>query len=213
MLNIGTVLTLENINGKKEKLRCKLLDRISGKLFIDFPVSEETGKTIFLHNDTELLVSFVNEQEQVFRFKTKVIGKHRDNIAMVILKEPNNKEFHQVQRRQFVRIETSVDVAVHPIHNEFEPFRTVTEDISGGGAAIILPEKTTIPVGMDVLIWFVLHFEDGSIEYIRLQAQVVRISERKASLKFLNVDEISLQHIIRFCFETQLQHKKRGIVE
>jgi len=219
VVNIGAVLMLEILNGKKERLKCKLLDRMDGKLFIDFPVNEETGKTTFLHNNTELLVTFVNENDQVFRFKTKVIGKFRDNIPMVILKEPKKEEFKQVQRRQFVRVETSIDVAIHPFNHEFDPFCTVTEDISGGGAAILFPEKTTLPVGMEVMAWVVLPFEDGTIEYLRLHAEVVRVSEvsnsniQKASLKFLNVDNNSLQHIIRFCFETQLQHKKKGIVE
>ena len=39
----------------------------------------------------------------------------------------------KIQRSQFVRIETAVDVAIHPMNREFEPFTAMTEDISAGG--------------------------------------------------------------------------------
>lgn len=216
MLNIGNVITLEVISGKKEMLRCKLHDRIEGGLLVDFPTSEETGKTVFLHNGTELLATFINNQDEVYRFKTIVKGKLKNNIPMLILQEP--KEMKKVQRRQFVRIETTNDVAVHPLNDEFDAFTTITDNISGGGTAIYLPENTHLIQGIDVKLWLVLPFQNGTIEYLQIIANVVRIEERKndkqlASLKFEKLDDISQQKLMRFCFETQLQQKKRGLIE
>lgn len=218
MLSIGNVMTLEVLSSRKELLRCKLLDREEDRLLIDFPINEDTGKTAFLHNGTELVATFIAENDQVFRFKTVVIGKKKGNIPMIILKGPKDHELKQIQRRQFVRIDTSNDVAVHSINNEFEGFTTVTENISGGGVAIFLPEHVYLIQGIDVKLWLVLPYQDGSIEYLQVLAHVVRMDEKKnqqrvASLQFLELDIRSQQKLMRFCFETQLQQKKQGVIE
>ncbi|WP_243290083.1 flagellar brake domain-containing protein [Bacillus sp. FJAT-47783] len=218
MLSIGSVMTLEVLSSKKQLLRCKLLDREEDRLLINFPINEDTGRTAFLHIGTELLATFITENNQVFRFKTFVIGKKKENIPMIILKEPKEHEVKHIQRRQFVRIDTRNDVAVHSINNEFEGFTTITDNISGGGVAIFIPEQADLIQGIDVKLWLVLPFQDGSIEYLQVLAHVVRIDERDhqqriASLQFLELDKKSQQKIMRFCFETQLQQKKQGIIE
>jgi c-di-GMP-binding flagellar brake protein YcgR len=219
VVNIGVILTLQRVRDQDEKLRSKLIDRQNGELFIDYPTSEQTGKTVYLENGAELLVTFVNESQKVYCFKTKVIGKRKENIPMIVLKEPPPDGYKQIQRRQFVRIEASIDAAIHPINREFPPFTTITDDISGGGISIVLPKQHALHSGFDVQVWLVLPFQDGSIDYLTVNAQVVRLSEendrqvQKASLKFLDIDDKSQQKLMRFCFETQLQQKKKGIFE
>ena len=53
-----------------------------------------------------------------------------------IIAYPGNQTLIKVQRRQYVRIPTTVDAAIHPLENEFTPFTTITEDISAGGTLL-----------------------------------------------------------------------------
>lgn len=218
MLKIGSALTLEVLSGKKEILRCKLHDKVNGGLLVDYPTSEDSGRTVFLQNGTELLVTFITEQDEVYRFKTVVKGKRKNNIPMVVLEEPKQENITKIQRRQFVRIDTSNDIAIHPLQGEFDAFATVTENVSGGGAAIVVPNHVQIVPGLEVMIWLSLPYQDGSIEHLNLNAEIVRVEEQKnnkkiASLKFDKLDDMNQQKLMRFCFEAQIQQKKQGLIE
>ncbi|TKH10963.1 hypothetical protein FC678_13390 [Peribacillus simplex] len=57
---------------------------------------------------------------------------------------PEAETFVKIQRRQYVRLDVSLDTAIHPEHSELPPFRALTEDISAGGASIRLLKGTDI---------------------------------------------------------------------
>ncbi|KZN95871.1 flagellar brake protein [Aeribacillus pallidus] len=213
MIKIGTMITLE-LSGQDQILKCKLVDQEENILYIDFPINSKTGKTVFLPNGTELVATFVNSQKKPYKFRTKVLGKKKDNLPMIMLQAPEYME--EIQRRQFVRIETAVDVAIHAINQEFAPFTTVTNDISAGGISIIIPNGVDVPLNENIHIYMVLTFMDGTIEYYKVTGKALRVVEAEhhklASIAFINIDEKTQQKLIRFCFEQQLQMKKKGIL-
>ncbi|KHF30650.1 PilZ domain protein [Anoxybacillus sp. BCO1] len=104
-------------------------------------------------------------------------------------------------------------MAVHPLNDEFVPFTTVTSDISAGGAAIVLPnDETGLKHGMTIEIWLALHMRSGDYHYLRFLARVVRIFEEnvlKASLQFLEVNDVDRLTLIRYSFEKQLEMRKK----
>ncbi len=144
MINIGETIILEPKNSVDEKYRCKLVEKNGEQLFIDYPVNMTTGKTVFLLDGTQLKATFVGKDNTIYLFETEVKGRTKQNIPMIVLSFPEEEDLVRIQRRQYVRVDTSVDVAIQPINGEFDPFVTVTSDISAGGAAIILPLKKSL---------------------------------------------------------------------
>lgn len=218
VLKIGDVINLETKDENGERLRCKLVERKGNQLFIDYPINESNGRTAYLMLGTELIASFVNKDQNAFRFQTEVTGRVKENIPMISLTYPGDDLLIRVQRREFVRIDTTLDVAIYPMNNEFQPLTAVTTDISAGGAAIIIPKSTKLKQGQEILVWFSLPFVNETIEYIKIKAKIIRFipaeNERflKAPLHFLEIDEATRQTLIRFCFNQQILMRRKGLI-
>ncbi|WP_051024222.1 MULTISPECIES: flagellar brake protein [Bacillus] len=132
---------------------------------------------------------------------------------MVRLKKPDEDDFIKIQRREFVRIETTIDAAIHSSNMEFTPFTTVTEDISAGGTAILIPKDITLSPDSSINTWLALPLKSGIIQYLNIKSRFVRLIEREgstkniASIKFTDISDSDRQIIIRFCFEKQLENR------
>ncbi|MDE3839423.1 pilus assembly protein PilZ [Bacillus methanolicus] len=217
MLKIGDTLMLEpKYSNAIETYKCKLVERIGSDLYIDYPVNTTTKRTVFLIDGTQLKVTFVGEDGSVYLFESEIRGRVKQNIPMLILSYPEKENLIKIQRRQYVRVETPVDVAVHPLNGEFQPFTAVTEDISAGGAAAILTGKSEVlREGMIVEATFVLPFQSGEYHYKSFKSRVVRVEDvsenrKKISLQFTDITGQDRQLLLRFCFERQLDMKKKG---
>lgn len=217
MINIGDGLLLEpKYSDKMERYKCKLVEKIGDNLYIDYPINLETNRTVFLIDGTQLKISFVASDGSVYLFECEVLKRVKSNIPMIVLSYPGNEQLIRVQRRQFVRVETAVDVAVHPTQSEFSPFVTVTDDISAGGAAIIVPKQNLLKENMIINNLIVLPFQNGEIHYLKLNSKLIRLvelSESKSiiSVQFLEISANDRQLLLRFCFERQLALKKKGL--
>lgn len=217
MISIGDTLTLEPKNSVEiERYRCKVVEISGNQIYIDYPVNLETQRTVFLLDGTQLKASFIAKNGSVYLFQTEVMGRLKQNIPMLKLYYPGEEHLIKIQRRQFVRIEAPVDVAVHPINNEFEPFTTITEDISAGGAALILPKNHLFHNGDTFYLWMSLPMNSGEYHYLKLKSKAIRLIENKEtnnllSIQFLETSGQEKQLLLRFCFEKQLELKKKGL--
>ncbi|MFB6465985.1 flagellar brake protein [Cytobacillus sp. Hz8] len=217
MIKIGDIITLElKYSDKFEKYRCKLVEKQGENLYIDYPTNNETNKTAFLMDGTQLKCTFLDHNGTVYLFESEVLGRVKQNIPMLKLSFPGEDHLVKIQRRQFVRIETPVDIAIHPKDKEFPAFTAISEDISAGGTAIIISNKTKLKQGMNAFIWLVLPMQNGDYHYMKLESKVVRIipiSEIscKISIQFMNVQPHERQILLRFCFDRQLALKKKGV--
>ena len=115
--------------------------------------------------------------------RQKCLNKVKGNIPMIQLVLPPKETFIKIQRREFVRLETSVDVAIHPFEGEFAPFRAVTDDLSAGGAAIHLPKNVNLNGASFIHIWLALPLNSGEISYLQMHSKVIRIMDLKNGLK------------------------------
>ena len=210
-LKVGTVLTLEQeITEKEEKFHCKIVEIKDNIVYIDYPKSSLTKKTAFLVDGSEYYGTFISEGNVSFAFKTKVIGRKMGTIPTIMLSLPEQEEIMKIQRREFVRVQTSIDVAIE--YNDGY-FQFVTEDISAGGLLIRLKSDVPFNEGEIVPLTIVLPFANGDMRYVRTNAEVIRIFERDtirlASLQLVETDEVDKQYIVRFCFERQLMIRKK----
>jgi len=217
MIKVGDLLTLESINSQtEEKYKCKVAEVFEDCVHIDYPVSLQTGKTVFLHNGVQFKASFLGKDGTFYYFNTVVTGKVRQPLPLIVLSFPGEKKLVRVQRRQYVRIEVAVDVAIHPKNKEFSPFTALTSDISAGGAAITLPRGIDgLKPGMVVEAWFVLPMKSGQYHYLKIPSKVVRVFQPektniyRASLQFLELTQQERIHLIRFSFEKQLEMRQK----
>ena len=219
LLDIGDTIQLElKKSEKEEKFKSKVLDKKENQIYIDYPISEKTGKIGIFLEGTEFKVSFVAKDSAIYMFDTEVQGRKKENnIPMIIISYPGKDKMVRIQRREFVRVETAVDVAIHPMNGEFLPFTTVTADISAGGAAIILPENHILKPQMKVKGWFVLPLSNGEYYYINNTiCKIIRVisdgkGRDKAPVQFIDMNESDRQAILRLCFDRQIATRKRGL--
>jgi c-di-GMP-binding flagellar brake protein YcgR len=220
LIQIGDVLTLELNSQEKEpeKFKCRLVDIKDHEFYIDYPISLKTNKAAFLLDGTQLKVTFVgNDGSSIYLFESDINGRVKKNIPMLILTYPGDQHLIKIQRRQYVRVETAVDIAIHPPGFEFAPIATTTDDISAGGAAVLVPNEIGLKNDMRITVWLVLIMQNGEYHYLKLPGRIVRIipyneTRNKISVQFTEVSNQERQLLLRFSFERQLEAKKKGLL-
>ncbi|MBK3497266.1 flagellar brake domain-containing protein [Viridibacillus sp. YIM B01967] len=213
-LKIGTLITLEpTFSESMECFKCKVVEQKDNIFYIDYPVSTTTNRTSFLSEGSQFHASFIDEAKIAHAFKTEVLGRVKANVPMIMLSLPTDEKILKIQRREFVRVLTPVDVAVR-FNDEYYQF--VAEDISAGGSAIILNQKVAFKEDDEIEVTIVLPFSNKEVKYVQTKAQVIRIIERDdcviAPLSFNDTDEVDRQHLVRFCFDRQLLIRKKETV-
>ncbi|GGL47013.1 flagellar brake protein [Sporolactobacillus putidus] len=217
-LKAGETLILEHTDssGPVKRYRCRIADVSQDALTIDYPVDEKSGRTPVFMNGTKFTANYV-ENGRVYSFKAVFLHRVHGKIPMMLLKFGGEDSLEKIQRRDFVRVDANLDIAIHSVNGGFRPFSTLTSDIGGGGTLIILPEHLEIIEGDEVKIWLCLPMASGENVYLRLKGKVVRIFTDKrthtdrASIQFMLSGDRERQPIIRFCFEKQLENRKKMI--
>ncbi|WP_232324944.1 flagellar brake protein [Halobacillus mangrovi] len=218
-MKIGMVITLEIQNEaeeRTEKYRCKLLDCNPNFICIDYPVNVRTGKTGVILEGAKFQASFVSENESVYIFNTEVIGREKTNtnIPIIVLHFPGEKDLMRVQRRSYVRVNSSLDAV---IKDEKQLFNTITQDISGGGVAIIEPPNSSFSEQQAVELILVLPLNNQSSIRVHTSARIIRITEQeqgypnRLSAEFQSITEKHRQIIMKHCFDQQRQIRKLGL--
>src|SRR5699024_6789760 len=214
----GTTLILQqsyNTDRETDRLKCKMIEISDDYIIIDIPINTRTGKTAFVSDGTYFIATFIDEYSNVYQFNTKIIKKIKRNIPGYFLYRPKEEEITRIQRRQYVRVNADVDVAVHSLDNYFPAFTTVTSDISGGGLSIIIPQDVVLSGLTECSLYFVLN-NSGKYEYINVKGEITRIHRKQseihtASIQFLEMETESRQKVIRFCFQKQREERRKEL--
>ncbi|SFF95204.1 flagellar brake protein [Sporolactobacillus nakayamae] len=215
-LKVGETLILEELNNQKQiiRYRCKIAEIRENALLIDYPIEEKTGKSPVLLNGTSFTAIYVVDN-QVFRFLTTFVCRISGQVPVMLMSFEGEDKMEEIQRRNYVRVETNVDIAVHSLTQAFRPFATLTSDIGGGGALILLPEKSEIGEEDLIEVWISLPMASATYQYVKLKGKVIRVFTDKhtngmrATIAFITQTERDRQPIIRFCFEKQLESRKK----
>lgn len=223
MYNIGDTVYLEIFNyddqKETERYKCRIVDRTNQTISIDYPINEKTKKQGIFPNGTKFRACFIGMDHAIYEFETEIIQHLRRQIPMLLLKDPGKEKYTRIQRRQHVRVETSLDVAIHSVDHDFEPFVAVTADISGGGMAVILPNRHPLKENQEIDCWICVQMQSADINYIHTKSRIVRIKQPKghprevASIQFLDISQQDQQLLVRYCFERQLFLRKKGLIE
>lgn len=207
LLTIGTFIIIEeDFTEEGAKYKSRVIDAGQGYVMVDYPTEIKTGKTAYFMNGTQLYVSFTDKLKASYAFKTEVSGREVRGVPMLKITYPGDDQLIKIQRREFVRVETIIDVAVAKDEHKVQ---LVGEDISAGGIALNLPQSVSYNERDIVSLFIVLPFSSRETKYIQTEGEIVRVWEDKgrriASIRFEGISVENRQHIVRFCFERQLQ--------
>lgn len=215
MIDIGLELTLRIVNRDQEQTyRSKVIDFDKKSLYIDIPINVETNKTSHLYPGSKIIVSYIGKDSALYSFSTKI--KERTILTVPALVIGKATEVIRKQRREFVRVNTTADIAIHPVDNTFAPFTTMTVDISAGGLSFIMQNNKTIKKNMIVDLTIVLAMQTNNYKYIHCEGKILRIRRAEnmphvVSVKFINMTEKDQQKIIKYTMEKQRTERQREL--
>lgn len=216
-MDIGTFVSLKRYNvalKEVENYHSKIIDKNEEYFYIDFPIHVMTKRTSIFAVDEQVVAEYT-EAGVAHEFKTTVLDRVHKNIPALKLKIPEKDDIKRIQRREYVRIETDIDVAIHCPNKSFLPTTSVTEDISGGGAKIYNPPES-LKEAQKIDLFLVLPGEDNHFDYIETEAEVVRLHEqgniKTLSVKFLFDHESKRQKVIQHCFYLQRRNRQSGVL-
>ena len=198
------------------KSRIADLDPDGATAAMEVPTDEQTGSSGYLLQGTKWLVWYFGPDGSRYEFATVVVGKRNDNIPLVLIHLPDKQQIVRTQRRNFVRVELKVDIAVQlkdSLRNYH--FLTHTQDLSGGGLAITCSQTYRLMVGDRLALWMALPMRSGAIEHVAAIGECTRVEplesnsdQQLVSIKFVEISESDRAKIIRLCFERQLEQHK-----
>jgi len=209
-------------NSKQEfPLKTRIADINSYYISIEIPINEKTGKLEKLTVGNRLTMYYQSKDHGQFMFDTTIIDRKKDQIDLLILQLPAPSLITKAQRRSFLRVPTSIETSFQindDLNNEW--FLVKTIDLSGGGMQIVLTNPDHFREKMKLKGWLVLPFpQEDKIEHVLYQAEIVRIlipnettKVRWASLKFTSITENTRARIIRYCYQRQVQLRKKGMI-
>jgi len=144
-------------------------------------------------------------------FKTVVLGFKQDVIPLVMIKPPDLKKIVKHPNRKYLRVRAELEVALQMGENVH--FLALTQDIGGGGLAVVCDEHIPLQERDNLSGWVVLPFRSGLIEHVPFEAEIVQIEpqeKRKKLLKmrFAEISERERQKVIQYCYERQREYLK-----
>ncbi|MFC5463267.1 flagellar brake protein [Lederbergia graminis] len=215
MFTIGMEIIIElSEENQGEKLKATIEDYNNDKLYISYPIGVDSKKTKYLITDELLHVNFVHQETHVaYTFQSQVIGREMNSIPLLVLTLPPFEQMSKIQRRQFVRVEASLDISLQFVDTEdFLP--TTTFDISAGGCSAILPNDMHLNPGVKGNAYIIIP-STTEPHYMKVSCQVIRTFTHNkinlVSLQFSDISKHDQQLIIRYCFEKQLEYRKKGV--
>lgn len=213
MVKIGTNLTLEleGLDDEVRRFKCRVVEQINERIFIDYPINVATNRTDIFPIGTIFYVFYVDDQQMAYRFEAEITNRVKRQVPMLELTYDASK-VKKIQRREYVRVESTVDIALKE-QNTNKKVVALTTDISGGGMAVHIKDDQDFKPGtiFDGLIVFKLNH--GGYQYIFVQTELIRLKEEAEkrqvmSLKFISIEEKDREKIIQYCFEEQLRQRR-----
>ncbi|NEW06105.1 glycosyl transferase [Paenibacillus sp. SYP-B3998] len=207
-------LQINTIDDEESKIeyKARIADITETTIVIEVPLNEQTGRLKKLYVGDELSTFFLSQGGVKHYFTTSVKGFREDVIRLVEIVKPEPEAVTQIQRRSFLRVLAELEIAVR-LSDQIQ-FVAMTDDVGGGGISFIC--EGHIPIGVQALIscWVLVPYKNGVIEHIPLQGEVVRVKQLEtgkqlAMVRFIEITDRDRQKLIRFCFERQMDFRKR----
>lgn len=224
-LKIGETLYLmqdaNNANYGNSPLtyKARIADFNADYISIEMPFSEETGRLGFFTEGKKIEGWLYTQEGAKYTFDCLAMGRRKERIPLMLISHPLPDSVQREQRREFLRVPCYEEIALHPIQSgDFDPFVAKFVDLSGGGLAFISMVKPRLSEEMELKWWLSLVLKSGPILHPSGTAKLIRViapAEKglpyKCPIEFIDLAESERQKIIRFCYERQLEIKKKSV--
>lgn len=218
MPKINQIVELSLDDGENYLYKSRVADISNDYIGIEIPIEKKTGNIKLIAEEHEIKVFYISNAQGQYSFDTKVIGIKDEQVPIILLEIPEG--FQRKQRRSFLRVQVNLETSYRINNNPEDTWEIVkTSDISGGGIQIVLPLHIKINLEDEIYGWLVLPFKNGAIDHVRYKAKVVRIDKPEdkkvnlVSLEFININEVMRAKIIRYCYEKQVDLRRKGLEE
>ncbi|MCM3269248.1 flagellar brake protein [Paenibacillus elgii] len=196
----------------KQEYKSRIADVSDAYISMEVPMNDKSGKLKRLYPGDELSVYFITEGGVKNYFISSVLGFSDDVIRLVLIKKPDPESITKVQRRNFLRVPAILEIAVK--FSEQLQFVSLTDDVGGGGISFLCEGYVPVESGHTVECWLLVPFKNGQIEHVPFKSEIVRVKEletgkKQVMMRFSEITDRDRQKIIRYCFERQLDFRKR----
>ncbi|MDB5053792.1 MAG: glycosyl transferase [Bacilli bacterium] len=196
----------------KEELKSRISDVLEEHILMEIPMRVKSGKIKRLYAGDELSAYYVTEGGVKNYFITSVLGFREDVVKLVVIKKPELEAITKVQRRNFLRVPAELEIAVKV--SEHIQFMGLTDDVGGGGISFLCEKHMPIQVNNMASCWLLVPFKNGKVDHVPFKAEMVRVKPTEddsllVMLRFIEISDRDRQKIIRYCFERQLDFRKK----
>lgn len=192
--------------------KARIADLTDDEMFIEVPLHEGTGRLKRLFLGDEISAYYMTQEGVKHYFNSHVLGFKEDAVRLIRIRKPDPDSITKIQRRHFLRVAAELEIAVKLSGNV--RFIGITDDVGGGGISFMVDSRWSIEQGTELDCWLLVPYRNGSVDHSLFTAEVVRVKtldngKHQVMAKFSKIMDSERQRIIRFCFERQLDYRKR----
>lgn len=213
MMQTGDLIMVRNSEDRQG--RTKVTAVTNRLIWMEAPSEADTLKTFILSEDESIHVYFFKEKGRLYGFESEIVERQNDPLRgqRYAIRRPTDQQIERVQRRQFVRVPLLLDVALYPHKTKFEPFTTVSLDLSAGGI-LILANHLPIELKDEVELTFLLPAEHGGTHTLDVLGELVRVDRREEryelAFQFTQIHDRSRELVLRHCYQAQMKNSRSG---
>ena len=200
-------------NGREVHFLVRVQDIETGRLRVDQPIVDQ--RILQLEVGTRLKVHF-HRADGSYEFDTYIIGKDQINMPCLILAEP--QELVRIQRREYFRVDTSIEITLVP--HETSSFKGCDAiigevvNISAGGVKIKIKPEDFSKYGRKGE-QFLLSFDLPTRVSLRdIRSEIVNLQRFPDQicyfhLSFIEMEDALRREIVVYNFHRQRNQMKR----
>ncbi|KPL07634.1 hypothetical protein AMJ86_03660 [bacterium SM23_57] len=196
-------------NGREVHFLVRVQDVESGRIRVDQPIVDQ--RILHLEVGTNMKIHF-HRADGSYEFDTYIIGKDQINMPCLIIAEPQEMVRHQ--RREYFRVDTSIDTTLIPHessnHKDADPIEAEIVNISAGGAKVKVKPSDFNKFGR-IGERFLLDFElPTKISLKSVQAEIVNLQKFPDELCFFHLRFIAIEDAFRREIVVYNFHRQRN---
>ncbi|WP_127585310.1 flagellar brake protein [Paenibacillus koleovorans] len=196
----------------KQEYKARIADVNANYISMEVPIHTKTGKLKRLYAGDQVNAYFVSDGGVKNYFNTVILGFKEEVLRLVLIKPPEAAQITQVQRRNFLRVPGELELAVKL--SEQMQFLATTEDVGGGGISFFCDGRIPLAKHDALSCWLLTPYKNGQVDHANFKGEVVRTKPLETGkqivmLSFTEIQDFERQKIIRYCFERQLDFRKR----
>ncbi|MGH4125727.1 MAG: flagellar brake protein [Clostridium sp.] len=182
--------------------------------YIEISIPMSAGQYVPLPKGAIIDVIYY-EEENLYKFKSSVIGRKFENIPILIISKP--VEIEKIQRRKYVRVpliktakykNLKNEPKINPrTINESEYLKIVIVDLSGGGMKVRVAEE----IMMNDFILLNLRVNNEDIHIVGQAKRIQKDDEGRfvCGLSFEFLDNLTRERIIKYIFQLMREQMKK----